>query len=159
MPYNAPRQLKVCLNMIGILHSPRCRTLLIDSTHGVRILQLFIMDCLRKSGQQETQQQDPEERRRELLELQTRFNAELAAGMTDQQIAAVQYRERLENDLIKSGLTDQQIAAVLKKEKLEGEKGPRPTYTRMTRRHLSFETLNTFGIDYAVDQVSGIRRA
>jgi hypothetical protein len=33
---------------------------------------------------------------------------------------------------------------------------PRPTYTRMARRHLSLETLRVCGIDYIIDQVSNI---
>ncbi|KFZ13509.1 hypothetical protein V502_06562 [Pseudogymnoascus sp. VKM F-4520 (FW-2644)] len=61
-----------------------------------------------------------------------------------------EYKERVEEDMRKSGLTDQQIAAVLKKEKVD--EGTRPTYTRMARRYLSYETLNAFRIDYTVDQ-------
>ncbi|KFY07302.1 hypothetical protein V492_07258, partial [Pseudogymnoascus sp. VKM F-4246] len=61
-----------------------------------------------------------------------------------------EYKERVEEDMRKSGMTDQQIAAVLKKEKVDA--GTRPMYTRMARRYLSYETLNAFRIDYTVDQ-------
>ena len=64
-----------------------------------------------------------------------------------------EYKERVEEDMRKSGMTDQQIEAVLKKEKIENASGTRPTYTRMARRYLSFETLNSFRIDYTIDQV------
>lgn len=61
-----------------------------------------------------------------------------------------EYKKRLEEDLRRSGMDDRQIAAVLKKDK-ETEAG-RPTYTRMARKYLSIETLNTFRIDYTFDQ-------
>jgi len=62
------------------------------------------------------------------------------------------YQKRLEDDLRKSGMDERQIAIVLKKDK--GVDPNRPTYTRMSRRHLSIETLNRFRIDYEFDQVS-----
>lgn len=64
-----------------------------------------------------------------------------------------EYKERVEEDMRKSGLTDQQIAAVLKKEKVDVAAGTRPMYTKMARRYLSYETLNAFRIDYTIDQV------
>jgi len=66
-----------------------------------------------------------------------------------------EYKLRLEEDLRKSGMDEDQIAVVLKK---EGAKKPqqalepaRPTYTRMSRRHLSIETLNVHRIEYEFD--------
>ncbi|PBP27032.1 hypothetical protein BUE80_DR002062 [Diplocarpon rosae] len=61
-----------------------------------------------------------------------------------------EYQARLQEDLRKSGMDERQIAAVLKKEK--GLDPNRPTYTRMSRRHLSIETLNRYHIDYEYDQ-------
>jgi len=68
-----------------------------------------------------------------------------------------EYKLRLEEDLRKSGMDETQIAVVLKK---EGAKKPqqalepaRPTYTRMSRRHLSIETLNVHRIEYEFDVV------
>lgn len=62
-----------------------------------------------------------------------------------------EYQQRLQEDLRKSGMDDRQIAVVLKKDK--GVDPNRPTYTRMSRRHLSIETLNRYRIDYEWDQV------
>jgi len=62
-----------------------------------------------------------------------------------------EYAYRLEDDLRKSGMDERQIAVVLKKDK--GVDPNRPTYTRMSRRHLSIETLNKYRIDYEFDQV------
>jgi hypothetical protein len=62
-----------------------------------------------------------------------------------------EYQHRLEDDLRKSGMDERQIAVVLKKDK--GVDPSRPTYTRMSRRHLSIETLNRYRIDYEFDQV------
>jgi hypothetical protein len=65
-----------------------------------------------------------------------------------------EYQHRLEDDLRKSGMSEQQIAVVLKKDK--GVDPNRPTYTRMSRKHLSIETLNRYRIDYEWDQVRTI---
>jgi hypothetical protein len=62
-----------------------------------------------------------------------------------------EYQARLEEDLRKSGMDERQISVVLKKDK--GVDPNRPTYTRMSRRHLSIETLNKYRIDYEFDQV------
>jgi len=57
----------------------------------------------------------------------------------------------LEEDLRNSGMDERQISVVLKKDKA-GVDPARPTYTRMSRRHLSIETLNRYRIDYEFDQ-------
>ncbi len=62
-----------------------------------------------------------------------------------------EYQHRLEDDLRKSGMDERQIQVVLKKDK--GVDPNRPTYTRMSRKHLSIETLNRYRIDYEWDQV------
>ncbi|KAL3420761.1 hypothetical protein PVAG01_07206 [Phlyctema vagabunda] len=63
-----------------------------------------------------------------------------------------EYRKRLEEDMRKSGMDEKAITAVLNKEKLVAPApAPRPTYTRMSRRHLSIETLNRFRVDYEFD--------
>jgi hypothetical protein len=65
-----------------------------------------------------------------------------------------EYQHRLEDDLRKSGMDSRQIAVVLKKDK--GVNLSRPTYTRMSRKYLSIETLNRCKIDYEWDQVRPI---
>lgn len=62
------------------------------------------------------------------------------------------YRARFQEDLQKSGLDPRQITAIMEKAKYPAD--PRPTYTRMSRRHLSLETLNRYRIAYELDQVS-----
>jgi len=62
-----------------------------------------------------------------------------------------EYERRLEDDLRRSGLDERQIAVITKKEKQIDPN--RPTYTRMSRRHLSIETLNRYRLDYEFDQV------
>jgi len=47
------------------------------------------------------------------------------------------------------GMDERQIAVVMKKEQAVDPN--RPTYTRMSRRHLSIETLNKYRIDYEFD--------
>jgi len=60
-----------------------------------------------------------------------------------------EYQRRLEEDLRKSGLDERQISVITKKEK---DIDPnRPTYTRMSRKYLSIETLNAYKIDYEFD--------
>jgi hypothetical protein len=64
------------------------------------------------------------------------------------------YQYRLEDDLRKSGMDRRQIAVVLTKDK--GVDLSRPTYTRMSRKYVSIETLNRYRIDYEWDQVRPI---
>jgi hypothetical protein len=65
-----------------------------------------------------------------------------------------EYQHRLEDDLRKSGMDSRQFAVVLKKDK--GVDSSRPTYTRMSRKYVSIETLNRYRIDYEWDQVRPI---
>ena len=60
-----------------------------------------------------------------------------------------EYQHRLQDDLRKAGMDDRQIAVVTKKE--QGGDPNRPTFTRMSRRHLSIETLSAYRIDYEFD--------
>ncbi|KAI0141304.1 hypothetical protein BJ166DRAFT_97636 [Pestalotiopsis sp. NC0098] len=72
-----------------------------------------------------------------------------------------EYKQRLQEQLLKSGLDEKEINAILagkkvekkeeKKKEKEKEHDARPTYTRMARRHLSFETLRLYNIDYQLD--------
>lgn len=65
-----------------------------------------------------------------------------------------EYKRRLEEDLRKAGVNDRQLSTILRGEKAKPIDKNRPTYTRMSRRHLSIETLNKYGIDYELDVVS-----
>jgi hypothetical protein len=64
------------------------------------------------------------------------------------------YHKRLEDDLRRSGMDERQIAVVPKKDK--GVDPDRPTYTRMSRKHLSLETLDRYRVGYELDQVRAI---
>ncbi|TGJ78109.1 hypothetical protein E0Z10_g10649, partial [Xylaria hypoxylon] len=90
-----------------------------------------------------------------------------------------QYKQRLQEQLLKSGLDEEKINAILAGKKIEKPKpkeekpqkhpyqqlphqqlppivypepAQRPTYTRMARRHLSLETLRVYDIDFVLDQ-------
>lgn len=65
-----------------------------------------------------------------------------------------EYQKRLEEDLRKPDLDERRIAVVLEKD--EGVDLNRPTYTRMSRKHLSLEALNKYRVDYELDQVRTI---
>ncbi|KAI0474346.1 hypothetical protein F4859DRAFT_514876 [Xylaria cf. heliscus] len=80
-------------------------------------------------------------------------------------INELEYKQRLEEQLLKSGLNEKEVNAILEGKKIkekrnvekEDDKTPiegesRPTYTRFARRHLSLETLRVYDIDYAIDQ-------
>ncbi|TAQ89469.1 hypothetical protein B7494_g2214 [Chlorociboria aeruginascens] len=60
-----------------------------------------------------------------------------------------EYQRRLEEDLRKHGFDERQISVVTKKEPQIDPN--RPTYTRMSRRHLSIETLRQYRVEYEFD--------
>jgi hypothetical protein len=69
------------------------------------------------------------------------------------------FKIQMETDLRKAGMDETQIAIVMKKEGAPDSlkaiaPAPAPTYTRMSRRHLSIETLREYRIEYEFDQVS-----
>ncbi|KAI3326464.1 hypothetical protein HD806DRAFT_551445 [Xylariaceae sp. AK1471] len=78
-----------------------------------------------------------------------------------------EYKHRMREQFLKSGLNEKEINAVLggegyqieeekENEKQQQQPGyremPRPTYSRMARKHLSLETLRVYDIDYVLDQ-------
>ena len=62
-----------------------------------------------------------------------------------------EYKRRVKLDLRKQGLDKRRIAQVM--EKMSAIDSNRPQHTRMSRRHLSIETLNRYKIDYEYDKV------
>jgi hypothetical protein len=71
---------------------------------------------------------------------------------------------RMQKSLIEAGVPESHIAAILRGERIQTNEvavlesplpvamaSPRPTYTRVARRHVSFETLRTFSLDYDLD--------
>ena len=86
-------------------------------------------------------------------EVGKRLNAAVASEKeTSSDERELDFARRLEEDLRKSGMDESQITAVIHKEKAVGTN--QPAYTRMSRRHLSIETLNRYRIDYELDKVS-----
>lgn len=114
---------------------------------------------LQRLREQEREDAEKKRREKEAAEAVERYKKkEMERQKREQEEKAAQekeYQRRLQEDLIKSGLDEKQIAAILKKERVpearDDKDGPRPTYTRMARRHLSIETLRTFRIEYDLD--------
>ena len=88
----------------------------------------------------------------------------IAKEKAEKEKADKDYQERLRIDLTRSGMSEKDIEAILKKEKVKKESEDkkkehdqqlaRPTYTRMSLRHLEVETLIYYKIDFEYDQVS-----
>ena len=91
----------------------------------------------------------------------------IAKEKAEKEKADKEYVERLRIDLARSGMSEKDIEAVLKKEKIKKEDDEkkkehdqqlaRPTYTRMSLRHLEIDTLIYYKIDFEYDQVSAPR--
>ncbi|KAK0733603.1 hypothetical protein B0T26DRAFT_736508 [Lasiosphaeria miniovina] len=84
----------------------------------------------------------------------------------EKEAADKEYQRRLQEHLIKSGLDEKEIAAILENKKIkrkkeeeeEEERGKsvaRPTYTRMSLRHLDIETLHFYKLDWEYDAEPG----
>lgn len=118
-----------------------------------RIKKELELERLRKEKQAEEEKERREKEAKEAVEKYKRDEeAKKAKEKKEKEEREAEYQRRLEEDLRKSGLDERQIAVITKKEK---EIDPnRPTYTRMSRRYLSIETLNTYKIDYEFDVVS-----
>ena len=76
-----------------------------------------------------------------------------------------EYLGRLRGDLVESGLDDETITTILANQKMpdleeqiedveQTQDEHRPTWTRMSRRHISTETLRHFKVEYELDSVS-----
>ncbi|KAI9735019.1 MAG: hypothetical protein M1818_006596 [Claussenomyces sp. TS43310] len=102
---------------------------------------------------EEEKKRAKEEAERAVKEWQTKEAERQAKEKKEKEEREKEYRKRLEEDLKRSNLDEKQIAIVLNN-KEEEKAAERPTYTRMARRYLSVETLNTYRIDYALDPVS-----
>ena len=115
---------------------------------------------LERLREEEREEEEKKRRDREAKEAVDKYKAEelekAAKAHREKEERDADYKRRLQEDLINSGLDEKAIQAILKKEKLPepAKDGGRPTYTRMSRKHLSIETLRTFRIEYDVDPVS-----
>ena len=118
-----------------------------------RIKKQMELDRLREEKRAEEEKKRIKKEAEEAVEKFKLKEAEKAAKeKKEKEERDKEYQHRLEDDLRKSGMDERQIALVLQKNKAIDPN--RPTYTRMSRRHLSIETLNRYRIDYEWDTVS-----
>lgn len=108
------------------------------------------LERLRKEREEEEEKKRAKKEADEAVEKWKRKEAErIEKEKKEKEEREKEYQRRLEEDLRKAGMDDRQIAVVTKKEKAIDPN--RPTFTRMSRKHLSIETLNAFKIDYEFD--------
>lgn len=83
----------------------------------------------------------------------------------EKDLAEKEYQRRMQEDLIRAGVDEKDIEAILKKEKIKRDEkqkeddrrvalGGRPTYTRMSLKHLDVETLVYYNLEFEYDNVS-----
>ena len=117
------------------------------------------MKKLKEEKQRKEMEEKEEAARKEAVE---KFKVEeakrVAKEKKEKEEREKEFKIRMEEDLRKSGVDEQQIAIIMKKEgarkPVQALEAARPTYTRMSRRHLSIETLNVHRIEYEFDVVS-----
>lgn len=111
------------------------------------------LERLRKEREEEEEKKRVKKEAEEAVEKWKRKEAErIEKEKKEKEEREKEYQHRLQDDLRRAGMDDRQIAVVTKKEKAIDPN--RPTFTRMSRRHLSIETLNAYKIDYEFDVVS-----
>ncbi|KAI1121420.1 hypothetical protein F5Y10DRAFT_282497 [Nemania abortiva] len=116
-----------------------------------------------------TERDPSEDRNEEAVEGHWGPEVQRALEETEKRKRDEEYKRRMREQLLKSGINEQEIDSILTgnrtgnryetKGKERAERGvsieddnTRPTYTRMSRRHLSLETLRVYNIDYDLDQ-------
>jgi hypothetical protein len=110
---------------------------------------------------QEEQRKEEEKRRRdrEAEEAVEKYKLKLAREKEEKEKAEKEYKLRVTADLLAAGVPEKDIGAILEKKKIKQEEKEekekdRPTYTRMSLRHLDIETLVYYKIEFEYDQVS-----
>jgi hypothetical protein len=78
----------------------------------------------------------------------------LAKEKEDKERAEKEYKARMTADLLAAGVDEKEIVAIIDKKKVKKDDKDRPTYTRMSLRHLDIETLVYYKIQFEYDQVS-----
>jgi hypothetical protein len=122
-----------------------------------RIKKELELEQLRKEKEEEEEEEKLKKAQKAAVEKYKQEAAEEAAKVKkEKEEREKEYQQRLQEDLRKSGMDDRQISVVLKNDHQKALDPARPTYTRMSRRHLSIETLNRYRIDYEFDQVSSL---
>lgn len=122
-----------------------------------RVAKELELERLRKEKEEEEEEEKLKAERKRAIERYKADELERAAKeKKKKEEDEREYKERLAADMRKSGVDEKQIALVLKGEKAKPpppKEMNRPIYTRMSRRHLSIETLNKFRVDFEFDQV------
>lgn len=130
---------------------------------------------LRRLEEERKEDEDRERREQEkklaIAEYKAKEAERTAKEKEDRDRAEKEYQRRMQEDLIRAGVDEKDIEAIIKKEKIKravedkkkedakndhGGQGQvaRPTYTRMSLKHLDIETLYYFKIDWEYDPVS-----
>jgi hypothetical protein len=118
----------------------------------------------------EEEEKDRREKEKKLAiaEYKAKEAERIAKEKEEKERAEKEYQRRLQEDLIRAGVDEKDIEAIIKKEKIKraaedkkkeddrrnGGQVARPTYTRMSLKHLDIETLYYFKIDWEYDPVS-----
>ena len=123
-----------------------------------RVQKEIELERLRKEKEEEEEEEKLKAERKRAIE---KYKAEelqrIAKEKKEKEDREREYKERLAADMRKSGVDEKQIALVLKGEAAKPpppKEANRPIFTRMSRRHLSIETLNKFRVEYEFDHVS-----
>ncbi|KAK3936304.1 hypothetical protein QBC46DRAFT_395430 [Diplogelasinospora grovesii] len=119
---------------------------------------------LKQLEEEKKRQEEEEARKKAAEEAIAQYKAKEAERLEKERIekerADKEYQRRLQEDLIHAGLDEKDIAAIMKKEKIkqrekrekeEEEAKDRPTYTRMSLKHLDIATLVEHKIEWEYD--------
>jgi len=150
----------------------RARSRSRDNSESRRIKEDYEIDEASDKAHKEDDELEKTRRELEAYRLQQNRLAEIRIELQKQKEAAVEAykkqqmekltKEKLEKeqseneytrvreDLRKTGTDDKQAPATTEE---EGQVDERTTWTRMSRRHISIETLRTYKVDYDLDQV------
>lgn len=123
--------------------------------------------------EEEERERREKEKKLAIAEYKAKEAERIAKEKEEKERAEKEYQRRLQEDLIRAGVDEKDIEAIIKKEKIkraaedkkkEDEKNKggqgqvaRPTYTRMSLKHLELETLYYFKLDWEYDPVNIFR--
>lgn len=121
--------------------------------------------------EEEERERREKEKKLAIAEYKAKEAERIAKEKEEKERAEKEYQRRLQEDLIRAGVDEKDIEAIIKKEKIKraaedkkkeddknkGGQGQvaRPTYTRMSLKHLELETLYYFKLDWEYDPEPG----
>jgi hypothetical protein len=120
--------------------------------------------------EQEEKERREKERQAAIAEYKAKEAERIQKEKEEKERADKEYQRRLQEDLIRAGVDEKDIEAIIRKEKIkrdadnkkkdderkheQQQQVARPTYTRMSLKHLDIETLYYYKIDWEYDPVS-----